>query len=73
MVASREGDAEQVGELELELQEKCRLLADLEVIIEDYRREKSKVLEEVMALKEQLWDLTGQERDTDEVSETSGD
>lgn len=73
MAESRDQHAEQIKELERELQDKCRLLADLEVIIEDYRREKSKLLEEIMALKESLWDLTGQERDADEASETRGD
>jgi len=38
MAESRDQHAEQTKELEQELQDKCRLLADLEVIIEDYRR-----------------------------------
>jgi len=52
---------EQVSELKRELREKALLLANLEVIIEDYRREKSRLLEEVMALRERIWDLSGRE------------
>lgn len=73
MAGNSERDPERIAELDRELQEKCRLLADLEVIIEDYRREKSKLLEEIMTLKEELWDLKGQKREPDEVSGTSGD
>lgn len=73
MAGSGDQHAEQIKELERELQEKCRLLGDLEVIIEDYRREKSKLLEEIIALKEKLWDLTGRGRDADEASVTRGD
>jgi hypothetical protein len=52
---------EQVRELKRELREKALLLANLDVIIEDYRREKGRLLEEIMVLREKLWDLSGQE------------
>jgi hypothetical protein len=52
---------EQVRELKRELREKALLLANLDVIIEDYRREKGRLLEEIMLLREKLWDLSGQE------------
>jgi hypothetical protein len=58
---------EQVRELKRELREKALLLANLDVIIEDYRREKRGLLEEIMVLRERLWDLSGQE-DAEEVS-----
>jgi hypothetical protein len=51
---------QQVREVERELRERALLLANLEVIMEDYRREKSRLIEEIMALREQLWDLKGQ-------------
>jgi hypothetical protein len=57
----------QVSELKRELRDKALLLANLEVIIEDYRREKRRLLEEVMALRERIWDLSGQ-GDSDEES-----
>ena len=60
--------AEQVGELKRELREKALLLANLDVIIEDYRREKRELLEEIIVLRERLWDLSGQE-DAGEGSE----
>jgi hypothetical protein len=47
--------------LKRELREKALLLANLDVIIEDYRREKGRLLEEIMVLREKLWDLSGQE------------
>ncbi|HUV74836.1 MAG TPA: hypothetical protein VMW79_11040 [Anaerolineae bacterium] len=58
---------EQVRELKRELREKALLLANLDVIIEDYRREKRGLLEEIIVLRERLWDLSGQE-DAEEVS-----
>ena len=63
MAENGDQHAEQIEELERELQNKSLLLANLEVMIEDYRREKSRLLEEIMALKEKLWDLTGRGRD----------
>lgn len=73
MAENGDQHAEQIEELERELQNKSLLLANLEVMIEDYRREKSRLLEEIMALKEKLWDLTGRGRDADEASETRGE
>jgi hypothetical protein len=66
-------DVRQRKALERELQDKSLLLANLEVMIEDYRRERSKLIEEVMSLRESLWDLTGQQENPDEGSEMSGD
>jgi predicted nucleic acid-binding Zn-ribbon protein len=66
-------DAEAIKELERELQDKSLLLANLEVMIEDYRREKSRLIEELMFLREKLWDLTGQQRDSDDKPTMSGD
>lgn len=54
-------DAQRVRELKRELRDKAILLADLEVIIEDYRRERGRLLEELMSLREKLWDLEGQQ------------
>jgi len=56
-----ERDPYRVRQLKRELRDKALLLANLEVIIEDYRREKSRLLEELMSLREKIWDLEGQE------------
>ncbi len=61
MGGSDDRATDQVRELRRELRDKALLLANLEVIIEDYRREKSRLLEELMALREKLWDLAGQQ------------
>jgi hypothetical protein len=61
MSTSGDRHTEQVTELKRELREKALLLANLEVIIEDYQREKRGLLEEIMVLRERLWDLSGQE------------
>lgn len=50
-----------IKDLQQELQAKSLMLADLELIIEDYEREKSKLLKELISLKERLWDLSEQE------------
>jgi len=50
-----------IRDLERELQAKSLMLADLELIIEDYERERSKLLKELISLKERLWDLSEQE------------
>jgi len=71
MAGSGERDAEEIKELERELQDKSVLLANLEVMIEDYRREKSRLLEELMSLREELWDLTDQPGDSDDRPEVS--
>jgi len=67
MSVSGDRHTEQVRELKRELGEKALLLANLDVIIEDYRREKRGLLEEIIVLRERLWDLSGQE-DAEEVS-----
>ncbi|MFQ6000453.1 MAG: hypothetical protein ACE5LG_02155 [Anaerolineae bacterium] len=51
-----------IKELQQELQAKSLMLADLELIIEDYERERSKLLKELLSLKERLWDLTEREQ-----------
>jgi hypothetical protein len=60
-----------VKEVERELRERALLLANLEVIMEDYRREKSRLIEEVMDLREKLWDLKGQTHSDDSLEEAS--
>ena len=73
MADSGKPEAEAIKELERELQDKSLLLANLEVMIEDYRREKSRLIEELMFLREKLWDLTGQQRNPDDQSEPDGE
>jgi hypothetical protein len=73
MAGSPDQHTDQVEELERELQSKSLLLANLEVMIEDYRREKSRLLEEFMSLRERLLDLTGPEDQSDEESEIGDD
>ena len=73
MVGSEERKADKVTALEKELKDKSLALANLEVMIEDYRRERSRLLEELMSLREKLWDLTGQEQDKGDKDELSGD
>lgn len=46
-----------IRDLQQELQAKSLMLADLELMIEDYERERSKLLKELVSLKERLWDL----------------
>ncbi len=67
---SREGNrlAQRVSQLERDLRDRSLLLADLELIIEDYRRERSRLIEEIMSLREKLWDLKGQ-ADSGDTSE----
>jgi hypothetical protein len=50
----------QLSQLERDLRDKSLLLADLEVIIQDYCRERSRLVEEIMSLRETLWDLKAQ-------------
>jgi hypothetical protein len=57
-----------ISQVERELRDKSLLLADLEVIIEDYYRERSRLIEEIMALRETLWDLKAQ-ADSGDTSE----
>jgi hypothetical protein len=50
---------EQLEVLHRQIQERALRLADLEVIIHDYRRERQQLLEEIVELKQQFWDLMG--------------
>lgn len=50
---------EQLAALEHEIQERAMRLCDLEVIIHDYHREREQLLDEIIELKQQLWDLLG--------------
>jgi hypothetical protein len=70
---SDERDGTAIKELERVLQDKSLLLANLEVMLEDYRRERSRLIEEVMSLREKLWDLTGPQRDSDDRPEMTAD
>jgi hypothetical protein len=62
---------QQAREVERELRERALLLANLEVIMEDYRREKSRLIEEIMALREKLWDLKGHTHPEDSPDEAN--
>ena len=73
MAESEKVNVTEIKDLERELQDKSLLLANLEVMIEDYRRERSKLIEELMCLREKLWDLTGQQRDPDNKYDMNGD
>jgi hypothetical protein len=42
-----------------QIQEKSLQLADLEVILEDYQRERQELLREISRLKASLWELVG--------------
>ncbi len=46
-------------ELVRQIQEKSLQLSDLEVILEDYARERSELLREIGRLKASLWELIG--------------
>ncbi len=48
---------EKLEALQRQIQERAMRLTDLEVIIQDYQREHQRLLEEIVALKEQLWEL----------------
>jgi len=48
-----------IRDLQREIQERALLLSDLEVMIEDYQRERLRLVQELKSLKEGLWDLTG--------------
>lgn len=50
---------EQLESLRNEISERALRLCDLEVIIHDYRRERERLLEEIIQLKQQFWDLVG--------------
>lgn len=68
MAEDVEASAKEIDRLESELREKCLALANLEAMIEDYRRERSELLEELMSLREKLWDLTGEQEDSNDRS-----
>lgn len=53
----------QLEALQKEIQERALRLTDLEVIIEDYHRERQQLLDEIVALKQQLWDLLDSQDD----------
>ena len=55
---------EQLEVLHQQIQERALRLADLEVIIRDYRRERQHLLEEIVELKQQFWDLMGGQDET---------
>lgn len=48
-----------VQELMRQIQDKAIELADLEVILEDYERERREILREIGRLKASLWELSG--------------
>lgn len=48
---------EKLEALQRQIQERAMRLTDLEVIIQDYERERQRLLDEIVALKEQLWEL----------------
>ncbi len=53
--------AKLIEDLKREIQERALLLSDLEVMIEDYQRERLRLLQELKSLKEGLWELTAEE------------
>ncbi|HAL60892.1 MAG TPA: hypothetical protein DCP08_00610 [Chloroflexi bacterium] len=57
MAASLKDSPELLNSLQQELQAKSLMLAELELIIEDYEGERSKLLKELTALKERILDL----------------
>jgi hypothetical protein len=54
---------QQLESLQNEINERALRLCDLEVIIHDYRRERERLLEEIIRLKQQFWDLIGAPHD----------
>jgi cell division septum initiation protein DivIVA len=61
--------AKLIEDLKREIQERALLLSDLEVMIEDYQRERLRLLQELKSLKEGLWELTTEEdSEGDDVS-----
>ncbi len=54
---------EQLEALQREIQDRALRLTDLEVIIQDYNRERQRLLEEIIVLKEQLWELMANQAD----------
>ncbi len=50
---------EKAQDLVRQIQEKAVQLSDLEVILEDYKRERRELLREIGQLKASLWELIG--------------
>jgi hypothetical protein len=73
MAGNSDQGADQIEELERELQNKSLLLANLEVMIDDYRREKSRLLAEFTSLREKLLDMTAGQEESDDESEVGED
>lgn len=57
---TRQAKQKLMEDLQRQIQERAILLSDLEVIIEDYQRERARLLQELRSLKEGLWDLTAE-------------
>ena len=57
MAVPLEDSPELLNSLQQELQAKSLMLTELELIIEDYERERAKLLKELTALKERILDL----------------
>jgi hypothetical protein len=62
-------------ELVRQIQEKSLQLSDLEVILEDYARERSELLREIGRLKASLWEMIGDTpiQSSPSASETGAD
>jgi len=58
---AKRNKAKLIEDLKREIQERALLLSDLEVMIEDYQRERLRLLQELKSLKEGLWELTAEE------------
>ena len=58
-----DGEAKQrVQDLVQQIQEKSVELSDLEIILEDYLRERKELLREIGQLKASLWELIGDDK-----------
>ena len=51
-----------IQDLNHQIQEKSVLLSDLEIILEDYQRERQALLREIGQLKASLWELSAEAR-----------
>ncbi len=51
-----------VQELVQQIQDKSVELSDLEIILEDYQRERKELLREIGDLKASLWELIGEDK-----------
>lgn len=54
---------EQLQALQERIQDRALRLSDLEVMIQDYRQERQRLLDEIIELKQQYWDLVAGWRD----------